>query len=768
MKRPLMWLCILGIGIMYILNGLAGYFFPPPDLAGEVTVLGRLNKKEYKNDYSILYLKDCHLQSSNSFNSGILRNQSDYNKTIKGIICYLDESCSFEEFPLYPGATVRLEGKITVLDGATNPGEFDRRKYYHAKGYDYLILGGRVTNVSGGFPVLDIFYRLKEKGGERILNVMGEEYGGILLAILFGDKNHLSQDTKDLFAEGGISHILAISGLHISLIGTFLYAVLNRKPLPVFVSFLLTLFFLFGYGYTVGLAPSVFRAIFMFSYRCLSKIRKKSYDALTALMLSGFLTCLVYPDMVSETSFLLSYLACVGIYCVFPCFLPFKNRGGRWWDTWLIGLSVFISTLPVSILSFHQVSLGGFLLNLYALPAMPVLFTLGFAVFFTAGIFPEMSFAAALVCRAILFVLSHGAETISGLPFMVFYVKSPGIVRVIVYTTLVVAFAVFANSFRRKMKLEYYRLVNREEEAAEKRFDKSGFEKEHKVFKLIQNIYYILAFSAVFLLCLFLISEPKKSTVTFLDVGQGDGIFIRTEKGDVYMIDGGSTSKKNTGENILLPYLKYEGEREVDFWLLTHKDRDHVSGFEEILAGDDVTIRRIGVPAKLREDFRDILEFAAEKGIEMVYLEAGDVITGKGKYSFTVVSPDLYEYYADANEASLAVLFREGTFTAAFMGDSGRKAEEAMILTMREYGLENLQILKCAHHGSEINANTEEFFGSVNPGLCIFSCGADNPYGHPHNSVLKRVKAVNSRIYRTDRDGAVVVSGKKRRVRTKN
>lgn len=782
MRRPLMWICILGIAVAFLIRLVLYNLNPPPEFENQIELTGRVYKKEIKNNRPVLYLKECSVKdfSSSGENSGYPKGSSaeikskDYSQNvlsensrtfrIKGVICYLDgyegePPASLDDYPL--GSSLMLNGKISIIKKATNPGEFDARRYYLARGYEYCIFDPAIKACTDGSFVGETLFRLKEKGCNILLSEVGEKYGGVLCGILFGNKNHLSPELKDLFTDGGIAHILAISGLHVSLIGAFLYAVLNHRPVPGKAAFALTILILVLYGISVGFAPSVFRAIFMFSYRLLAKLLKKPYDAPTSLALSAFLTCLFFPFMLTDSSFLLTYLSVTGILLIYPLFIPFVNRKKKSVDGLYIGFSVFISSLPVLAASFHQVSLAGFILNFFVIPAMPVLFVCAFGVIFFCRWLHPAAVLLGIICRAILFTFSFGSEKLTELPFTVIGIKTPSEGRILIYTTIVVLLAVLCTGFRRKMKLAFYRMKQKGDGGNGNSRNETGgnsYDTEYRGFCIVETAYRIGIFLVFALLCLFLLSESKKPRITFLDVGQGDAVFIRTESKDVFMIDGGSTSKKDVGKNILVPYLKYEGENSIDLWFLTHEDEDHVSGFREVLQSGEIKVEMLAVPYVLKDNFSEITGLANQKGVEVVYLEEGDRIgTESERTNFYIASPNPENHYADSNDASFAILYQEGELTAVFMGDSGASAEGRMLKCVEKYGDRCVEILKCAHHGSSAGSNSEEFINALSPDVGIISCGLNNRYGHPHKETLQRLEKTGCRIMRTDLDGAIVL-----------
>ena len=377
MKRPLMWYCLLGIFLLYCIANSVATLHPPENLSGEVILCGRIVKKEVKNGRMLLYLKGASICSvsadySEKTDSGEKTKENSLkeftNKSTntteyedgkapfgddlkrlrnRGVVCYVPDyrdGMDFEDAYVI-GKKVYLAGGISLMNEATNPGEFDAAKYYRARGYYYTLYNAEIVKTNSGVTGKDanigegnrstvgnakvvgvstwrnsrhiglpeLLYRLRRKCSSKLCTYLGEEYGGIVSAMLFGEKENLSEDTKELFRDGGISHILAISGLHISIIGAFLYAILTFFPLPKKASFILTVGILILYGIMVGFAPSVFRAVFMFAYRLLAKNLKKAYDPPTALALSAFCTCLFFPFLLADSSFLLTYLAFFGI-----------------------------------------------------------------------------------------------------------------------------------------------------------------------------------------------------------------------------------------------------------------------------------------------------------------------------------------------------------------------------------------------------------------------------------------------------------------------
>lgn len=740
-----MWLCLLGMIAGFLIHVCITRSRPVPELTGESTVCGRIRRKDFRNGKEILYLKNVEIIDSSS---GVSARISSSDKLSYGIICTLNEE-GLQELSHPMNARVCVTGRLSVIAPATNPGEFDAAGYYNARGYAYRMFEGEVVRSQGGNAILEFLYRIRRKAVSVLTDSFGEKNGGILAAMLFGDKEYLDPEMKELYQAGGISHILAISGLHISLIGVFMYAVLGLVPMKDRTAASLTVLILVLYAFMTGFGASVFRAVFMFSARLLAKQLKRPYDAPTALMESAFLISLFYPGLVSDSSFLLSHVAVGGILLFSPLFAPAGKGRKKVIDSVGIGISVFLSTLPVLLSNTGTFSFAGLLLNLFVLPLMPVLFVCVFLFLLTTPFIPRLAELFSYVANSILYLMEYLCNCVNKTGIFMLHCKAPGIGRRIIYTILVVGLCALAWRIKRDLRLRHIRLMNRIILD-----DSKEAEGKLKKLKRIDGLVRIGLLALLFACFLFLISAPKKSTITFLDVGQGDGIFIRTPSKTICMIDGGSTSKNKLGENILMPYLEYEGEVKVDYWFLSHADKDHISGFEEVLAGEEIEIKTLVLPFCGKEDFAEIEELAKAEGTEVFYAKAGDRIADrKGRFSFTVLSPELEVQYEDRNAASLVLLYETKDLCAAFMGDAGFEAESAVETYLAG---KRLTILKSAHHGSANGANSEEFYRTVRPETVIISCGRNNLYGHPHAETLERIGAVDAVLRRTDYQGAVI------------
>ena len=246
-------------------------------------------------------------------------------------------------------------------------------------------------------------------------------------------------------------------------------------------------------------------------------------------------------------------------------------------------------------------------------------------------------------------------------------------------------------------------------------------------------------------------------TVTFLDVGQGDGICLQTRQG-VILSDCGSSDQKNLGEYRLEPFLKSRGIGAVDYAIVSHGDQDHISGISWLLEQEDgVFIRKLILPAAGKEDEACVrlAKQAALRGCQVFWMGRGDCLR-MGNLSLTCLYPDGLEAGAppetDRNEHSLVLWLDYGSFDMVFTGDMSQKGEQAIL---ENRGVrEQAEVLKAAHHGSRFSSS-EEWLDALSPGQAVISCGEKNRYGHPHAEVLERLRKRGITVYETRSCGAV-------------
>ncbi len=258
-------------------------------------------------------------------------------------------------------------------------------------------------------------------------------------------------------------------------------------------------------------------------------------------------------------------------------------------------------------------------------------------------------------------------------------------------------------------------------------------------------------------------------SVTFLDVGQGDGICVQTEK-ETYLFDCGSSSEKAIGEYVLIPYLKHEGISRLDGVFVTHPDNDHISGILELLAlseAQGITIERLILPdlteERMESEFADLFEAVAdmEEGKPEVITMSRGTFWQSGEVLFTCLHPPADSEISDSNAYSQCFLVEYEDFSMLLTGDVEGEGEELLMQELKKQEVGEVDLLKVAHHGSKYSTG-EALLEMLQPDIAVISCGENNSYGHPHEEILQRLDEVESKIFTTPQCGAITVEISKR------
>ncbi|MBQ1923567.1 MAG: DNA internalization-related competence protein ComEC/Rec2 [Lachnospiraceae bacterium] len=656
------------------------------------------------------------------------------------------------------GGRIRVRGKIREFAPATNPGAFDARLYYQCQGYSLRLKGADVLAASEGStdPLgrgLTGFRDFLSAVLDRIC--VSERDASLLKALLLGEKGSLDAETKDLYQGAGIIAILTISGLHISLIGTAFFQMLRRLRLPLFASALLTLALILLYGKMTGMGSSALRAIIMFAMQLGARLLGRTYDLLTAVSAAGILLLLEQPLYLTQSGFLFSFGAVLAAGIILPV-MPGQDLP-RPLPALFQGMAIPLACLPIYASSYYTFPVYSMILNLIISPLLTVVmftsigamamgasaFTLGSPLLFS------LSRALSWPAHLILWFYELLCRAVRAMPGYTLITGAPSSLQILLYLMILVFFAL----------------------STEKKPEKT----DPRVWNSARMA---LLFLGVCMLCL----RPSRGlTLTFLDVGQGDGIYIEAD-GTRILVDGGSSSESALYDYTLEPFLQYKGVRTLDYVILSHDDIDHMSGMISLLEKspeNGIRIRNLLVPdvspsMQESENFRALTAAAEKSHIPVTGICRGDVIRG-GKLRLTCLHPMRDAFYPEANFYSTTLLLEYGSFRALLTGDLEEQGEADFLDYVRDHTFLTeggkracpLTVLKCGHHGSA-NATGQELLDAFPPAYGIISCGRRNRYGHPSPEVMERLKEAGVTVLDTRTGGALTfrTDGKKLRIET--
>ncbi|KGR74507.1 competence protein ComE [Ureibacillus sinduriensis BLB-1 = JCM 15800] len=556
-------------------------------------------------------------------------------------------------------------------------------------------------------------------------------------ALIIGLQENVDEHTTRAYQKLGITHLFAISGLHIAIVAFIFFQGLLRLGVRRELASGVLLVVLPIYAVLAGGAPSVWRAVMVVELIMISRLRGK-LAADDALSISFILFVLLQPWSVYQIGFQLSYLATAS--------LIFSSRLINRHPSWIIQsfLITFVSQLlvyPLLLFQFYELSLSSLIVNIFFVPLfsfiiLPINLIL-LAISYIAEPLTNLLFQLYEPSRA---ALTAFIDILQGIPYQMWTPGKPPL------TLIAIAYiGVFAT---------FYLLDRRS-----------------KLLKVI----------SVLLLPALIVHYGGKLTndliITFINVGQGDCILVELPlKSEVYLIDSGGVLRFNeegwknsrnpyeVGRDIVVPFLKGKGIQKIDKLILTHADSDHVEGAEEIV--QEIQIGEIHIsPGSYKKDVMNDLVIESERRNIPIIEQIANVSWNKAGFTFTYLWPNETTY--EGNNDSLVLYVTSDRFEGLFMGDVEEEGEESII---RQYpSLAHIDVLKAGHHGSK-TSSSEVFLERIKPAITIFSAGEGNRYGHPHKEVVERFQELGLPTFTTGEDGTIElrISGETMKLRTSN
>lgn len=654
----------------------------------------------------------------------------------------------------------RIRGPFTVRHprGFLNPGGFDYKDFLAAQGVSlegWAKDDATLTRFEGqgGNPILAWIYGLRERLLAAIERVLPDQRGALLKAILLGDRSSLSQEVTDAFLRSGTYHILAISGLNVSLLAGSLFLLLKLLRVPLRLRAFLSLVLVTFYAALAGGGPSVVRAALMADIYLLALLLEREADLYNTLALSAFLLLLWNPLSLFETGFQLTFMATFAIVLAVDRVKldvrssSIDHRAWVWglassgvavlwrplFGSFLVSSAAFFGTLPILAKTFHRAAPIGILANLLVVPLSGALTALGMAFASLLLVFPQGFPPLDGLVKALVDATIGSARLFAAFPGSSLTLYPPTLPMILLYYLFFLSLLFLSSPWARWAA---------------------------PLFAFVLSLLVFLKLYPIF--------DRQELRISVLDVGQGDSILVELPQGGAILVDGGGLifSDFDIGDRVVAPYLRYRWVRNLEAVVLSHPHPDHLEGLKAVLKGFAIgEIWEAGYPSGSPVHLF-VAELARLRGIPHRIVEAGFSRTF-GPVQLQVLHPSRpflqgspRGRFSDANNNSLVLKLRYDDIGILLPGDIEEEAEERLLKQGADL---SAAVLKVPHHGGR-TSSSHEFLAKVQPQIAVISVGVRNRFHHPHPEALERYRAAGVTLYRTDQDGAVIIRTDGRRI----
>lgn len=591
------------------------------------------------------------------------------------------------------GDSLYIEGEFKQPEEARNYKGYNYKQYLKTK----KIIGTvelekvKILKSSNG----SFIHNIQKYIRDTINGTLTDEEGNLLLAILLGDKDKLSEDIQESFKTSNLSHMLAVSGAHVSYIILGLTYVLQNSIIGKKNGKIVCIIFLLAFMAITNFTPSVTRACIMAILTLLSSIIYRKSDVYTNISVAALITLIFNPYSLLDLGFQLSYGGTIGII-IFIKRIQEKKSNSKVINyikqMALVSIYANIIIIPIMMYHFNTVSFTFIISNIMASPILGIIVITGFLFIITSITAKPLTRLIAIFIKPILSILIKISQICSKLPFSNILVVTPYMFNVISYYAIILY--CIKSKKNNKCKIIIGLLI---------------------VLILINFIIYIF---------------PQKLRIFFIDVGQGDSTLIITPDKKTVLIDGGGSDSFDVGEKVLLPYLLDRRILKIDYVLISHFDTDHCGGILTIMEKVKVKNIIISEQAEHSENYERFKKLMIHKKIRLIEVKKGDKIK-IGRYSeFKILFPTSRLLSENPlNNNSIVAQFNYNNFKMLFTGDIEKLAEQQILKT--EKAEIRADILKVAHHGSK-TSSIPEFIKAVRPKIALIGVGKNNTFGHPN------------------------------------
>lgn len=595
-----------------------------------------------------------------------------------------------EDFPI--GQKYLIDGEINLANKNTNPNLFNYRNYLISKGIGLNI---KITKIYKEGRSSSILLKLRDKFYNYIHTIfennLSKNSANFVISVVLGENLIQNEDIKEL----GLAHILAVSGLHIDLLIGFILYIFSKLKFNYRYGYISVLILAFLYGALIGFPYSIVRVLIINLIGFLAFLYQYPEDKIKSLLIAALIILIYNPFAVLNAGFVLSFVATSGVYLVYPKLRKYINKHLL---AESIGFTTAIQTtlLPFTAYYYGKINLTSLLANFLIVPVFTVTMYIIFAVII---FYPILSF----IMTPFFVIVNYLLESMLNLTLILNSFKFLNIefIRQSILISIYLYFLILVSIHIKKSN------------------------------KILIKKFYIVNILAVMLSLGYEKLNPETS-FSMIDIGQGDA-FLINDRGDYYLIDVGGPKFDNydSGEKILVPYLKSIGVSDIKAVFISHEDRDH-SGNMEIL-NKNFNIQNV---ITSQNNIGSLAKYHPK------IIKKNDKIKLKNGYIACVFDGTKGE----ENAESMGLLINIEGIKILSLGDLPKEYEDTLDI--------KADILKVSHHGSK-TSTSKDFVGKVRPKVALISAGRNNRYGHPTKEVLENLDGI--KIYNTQTDGMVKI-----------
>jgi len=630
------------------------------------------------------------------------------------------------------GSIVNIAGEIRIPPGRRNIGGFDSRKYLASRGISGTMSAQEkaltILGENRGSWLKKTGYKLRHNILNTLNRSMPEKESSILAGMLIGYTDKMPEEMEEDFRRAGLSHIMAVSGANIAfLLSPFLWVLKKAGFNPRWSSVLAFPAMLF-YVLATGMEASVIRAAVMAGITLTGMLLWRKADVYCSLAASAIIMLIYNSFMLFDLGFILSFTATLSLVIFYkPVFSRIPEKLPKTIRDTLAGtIAAQLGVIPIIAYCFNTFSIISVFTNLLIVPLTGIITVLGAILVILGNIFlPAAGMLGVLLNFAVSFMLFLTGK-MAAIPWAEINIATPNIILVLIYYFILLY-----------MRFWHPKLAN---ETAKP------------------------VFASIMVLCgvvILIISIPNKALqIYFADVGQGDCTIIRTPSGKNIILDGGGSINdaegSYVGERIVVPLLYNLNMTDIDLMIASHGHMDHVGGLKTVI--EKMNVKKLIVADANDIEMRYLTDYAAEKGIPVMYMKEDDILYEENGLTIKALYPLKDERLmpkestTDANESSLVIRLDYGEFSALFTGDIGFMTERVLLEKHKEI---RCDLLKVAHHGSKYSSD-KNFIEAAKPNMSVISVGR-NVYGHPSTETLERIAGQGSQIYQTIDNGGILV-----------